>query len=101
VRRFRSRAGEIDIVCRQGEWLVFVEVKTRRGEEIAAPSEAVDRVKQRHMSKVALDYLRLLHYPEVRFRFDIVEVIWPAGSRKPVEVRVIQDAFEMSEPYVY
>jgi putative endonuclease len=101
VRRFRSRAGEIDIVCRQGEWLVFVEVKTRRGEEIAAPSEAVDRVKQRHMSKVALDYLRLLHYPEVRFRFDIVEVIWPAGRRKPVEMRIIQDAFEMSEPYIY
>lgn len=101
VRRFRSRAGEIDIVCRHGEWLVFVEVKTRRGEEIAAPSEAVDRAKQRHMSKVALDYLRLLHYPEVRFRFDIVEVIWPFGARKPFAVRVIQDAFEMSEPYVY
>lgn len=101
VRRFRSRAGEIDIVCRHGAWLVFVEVKTRRGEEIAAPSEAVDRTKQRHMSKVALDYLRLLHYPEVRFRFDIVEVIWPAGLGKPSAVRLIPDAFEMSEPYLY
>jgi putative endonuclease len=101
VRRFRSRAGEIDLVCRDGEWLVFVEVKTRRGEEIATPSEAVDLAKQRHMAKVALDYLRLLHYPEVRFRFDVVEVIWPAGTPKPETMRLIRDAFEMPEPYIY
>jgi putative endonuclease len=101
VRRFRSRAGEIDLVCRDGEWLVFVEVKTRVNEDLGAPSEAVDATKQRHMSKVALDYLRLLGYPEVPFRFDIAEVILPKGARRPSEVRVIQNAFEMSEPYVY
>lgn len=101
VRRFRSRAGEIDIVCRHGEWLVFVEVKTRVNEDLGAPSEAVDRTKQRHMSKVALDYLRLLRYPEVKFRFDIVEVLMQHGARKPDDIRLIQDAFEMSEPYIY
>jgi len=101
VRRFRSRAGEIDIVCRDGEWLVFVEVKTRVNEDLGAPSEAVDAAKQRHMSKVALDYLRLLGYPEINFRFDIVEVILPKGAHRPDDVRLIQNAFEMSEPYVY
>ncbi len=101
VRRFRSRSGEIDIVCRDGDWLVFVEVKTRVNEDLGAPSEAVDRTKQRHMSKIALDYLRLLHYPQIKFRFDIVEVLMQHGARKPDEVRIIQDAFEMSEPYTY
>jgi putative endonuclease len=101
VRRFRSRAGEIDIVCRDGEWLVFVEVKTRVSEELGAPSEAVDVKKQRHMCKVALDYLRLLGYPEIKFRFDIVEVVLPKGVRRPENVRLIRNAFEMTEPYMY
>jgi len=101
VRRFRSRSGEIDLICRDGDWLVFVEVKTRVDEAFGAPSEAVDRTKQRHISKVALDYLRRLRYPEVKFRFDIVEVLMQHGTRKPDDIRLIQDAFEMSEPYMY
>jgi putative endonuclease len=101
VRRFKSRAGEIDIVCRRGEWLVFVEVKTRKSDDFGAPSESVNREKQRHMSKVALDYLRLLKNPRVRFRFDIVEVILPAGATKPVDIRVIENAFDLSEPFIY
>ncbi len=101
VRRFRSHSGEIDIICRQKEWLVFVEVKARASDDFGAPSDAVDKTKQRHMSKVALEYLRLLGYPEVRFRFDIVEVILPPSSRKPTRLQIIPDAFEMSEPYMY
>ncbi|MCX7915939.1 MAG: YraN family protein [Verrucomicrobiae bacterium] len=101
VRRFRSKAGEIDLVCRDGNWLVFVEVKTRGDETFGAPSEAVDKQKQRHICRVALDYLRLLGYPEVLFRFDVVEVIFPKGARRPYQVRLIQNAFEMSEPYFY
>jgi len=81
--------------------LVFVEVKTRVNEDLGAPSEAVDATKQRHMSKVALDYLRLLGYPQIQFRFDIVEVILPKEARRPEDVRLIRNAFEMSEPYVY
>ncbi len=101
VRRFRTKAGEIDIVCRDGEWLVFVEVKTRVDESLGAPSEAVDVTKQRHMTKVALDYLQLLNYPEIKFRFDIVEVLMEYGARKPDTIRVIKDAFEMNKPYMY
>jgi putative endonuclease len=101
VRRFRTRSGEIDIVCRHQDWLVFVEVKTREDEQMGAPADAVDRIKQRHMTKVALDYLRLLDYPEVKFRFDIVEVLLQHGARKPNDIRLIQNAFEMSEPYMY
>jgi putative endonuclease len=101
TRRFKSRAGEIDIVCRRGDWLVFVEVKTRKGDEYGAPSEAVNREKQRRMSKVALDYLRLLGHPPIHWRFDIVEVIWPDGAERPAAIRRIENAFDLSEPFVY
>jgi putative endonuclease len=101
LRGFRSRSGEIDIVCRHKDWLVFVEVKTRESEQFGAPSEAVDERKQRHITKVALDYLRLLDNPPIKFRFDIVEVLMRNDARKPNEVSLIQNAFDLSEPYIY
>ena len=101
VPRFKTRAGEIDIVCRHGEWLVFVEVKTRKSDDFGLPSEAVTKEKQKHMSRVALEYLRLLDHPRIRFRFDIVEVILQDGVRQPTAIRLIQNAFDLSEPFVY
>ena len=101
VRRFRGHAGEIDIIARHGEWLVFVEVKTRKSEDFGAPSEAVNKRKQLHITKVALEYLRLLDNPRIRFRFDIVEVVWRDGAKKPDDVRVIENAFDLSEPFIY
>jgi putative endonuclease len=101
VRRFKSRGGEIDIVCRDGEWLVFVEVKTRMTEQFGAPSESVQREKQRNLSKAALDYLRLLDNPRIHWRFDIVEVVLRKEARKPDDIRLIQNAFDLSEPFIY
>ena len=101
VPRFKSRSGEIDLVCRDGEWLVFVEVKTRESDTYGTPSEAVNREKQKHMSKTALDYLRLLHHPQIRWRFDIVEVILRKEADQPDDIRLIQNAFDLTEPFVY
>jgi putative endonuclease len=101
VRRFKSRAGELDIVARQKDWLVFIEVKTRKTEQFGGPSEAVNREKQRHMSRVALDYLRLLDNPRIKFRFDIVEVLLRKDAQKPDDIRVIPNAFDLSEPFIY
>jgi putative endonuclease len=80
---------------------VFVEVKTRKTEEFGLPSEAVQREKQRNLSKAALDYLRLLGNPRIHFRFDIVEVIILDGAKKPGDIRLIQNAFDLSEPFIY
>jgi putative endonuclease len=99
-RNFKDRRGsEIDIVCRDGDTLVFVEVKTRRGEEFGRPVEAVSREKQMRVSKGGLAWLRLLDNPDVTFRFDVVEVLWPEEGDPSCEL--IQNAFQLSQPYIY
>ena len=99
-RNFKDRrGGEIDIVCRDGDTLVFVEVKTRSDERFGRPIDAVDRRKQMRVSKGGLAWLRLLDNPEVVFRFDVVEVLLPdEGSHR---CELIQNAFELSQPYIY
>ena len=56
-RRYRTRFGEIDIVARDGETTVFVEVKTRVGEQFGGGAEAVTAWKQRRITQMAVDYL--------------------------------------------
>jgi putative endonuclease len=99
-RNFRGRTGgEIDIVCRDGDTLVFVEVKTRTREDFGRPLDAVGREKQKRISRGALAWLRMLDNPEILFRFDVVEVI-VAESGEP-RIELIRDAFPLAEPYIY
>ena len=99
-RNFRAcGGGEIDIVCRDGDTLVFVEVKTRSDEDFGRPIEAVDRQKQLRVSKGGLAWLRLLDNPDIVFRFDVVEVLLPDDGVPHFEL--IQNAFELSQPYIY
>jgi len=99
-RNFKDRrGGEIDLVCRDAETLVFVEVKTRRDEQFGRPLEAVDPQKQMRVSKGALAWLRLLDNPDITFRFDVVEVFLPGAGEPRYEL--IQNAFELSQPYIY
>jgi putative endonuclease len=99
-RNFRGRrGGEIDLVCRDDDTLVFVEVKTRTREDFGRPSDAVKRQKQRRISLGALAWLRLLGNPDVTFRFDIVEVV-VAQDAKP-RIELIRNAFQLPAPYIY
>lgn len=98
VCRYRCRFGEIDLTARDGDTLVFVEVKTRSSSDFGAPSLAVTAAKQKHISRVALDYLRRLKQPPAAVRFDIVEVI---HSDNRFEFQHIEDAFPLSEPFIY
>ncbi|PYJ20953.1 MAG: YraN family protein [Verrucomicrobia bacterium] len=100
VRNFRGRSGgEIDIVCRNNDTLVFVEVKTRARQDFGRPVEAVDREKQKRISRGALAWLRMLDNPDILFRFDVVEVII-ADNAKP-RMELIKNAFPLSRPYLY
>ena len=95
---FRAR-GETDLIFRDGEVLVFVEVKTRSSDEWIRPARAVDLRKRRLLTQTALDYLRLLRHPAVNVRFDIVEVLMSDGRVR--EIRHLPNTFAMSPPYRY
>jgi len=96
---FHSAHGEIDLIFRDGEGLVFVEVKTRSSEAWTRPAAAVDARKRRLLSRTALDYLRRLNHPPVKFRFDIVEVLLVDDVVR--EIRHLPNAFALSRPYRY
>jgi putative endonuclease len=96
---FRTPRGEIDLVFRDADCLVFVEVKTRSSEEWARPAAAVDKERRGRLTRAALDYLRLLKNPQVKIRFDIVEVL--LQDNRVREVRHLPNAFAMERPYRY
>jgi len=96
---FRSPRGEIDLVFREQDCLVFIEVKTRSSEEWSRPAAAVNRERRQRLTRAALDYLRLLKNPAVKIRFDIVEVLLANGDVK--EVRHLPNTFAMEKPYRY
>jgi putative endonuclease len=97
-RNFRgAKGGEIDLVCRHGDTLVFVEVKTRSSEDFGRPFEAVDPKKRRRIVQGAMAWLRLIDLPDLAFRFDVVEVLLP----EPAEIRVIENAFGLPSNYYY
>ena len=96
---FRSARGEIDLIFRDEDCLAFVEVKTRSSEDWTRPAAAVDARKRRLLSQTALDYLRLLKNPQVKIRFDIVEVLLRDGA--VCEVRHLPNTFPMEKPYRY
>jgi putative endonuclease len=96
---FRGRDGEIDLVFRDQDCLVFVEVKTRSSASWTRHEIAVDRAKMRRISLVALEYLQRVGNPRVKVRFDIVEVLLEAGEVG--EVRHIPHAFELAAPFDY
>jgi putative endonuclease len=96
---FRSPRGEIDLIFRAQDCLVFIEVKTRSSEEWSRPAAAVDKERRQRLTRAALDYLRLLKNPMVKIRFDIVEVLLADGDVK--EVRHLPNTFAMEKPYRY
>jgi putative endonuclease len=96
---FRSPRGEIDLVFRDQDCLVFVEVKARSSEDWVRPAAAVNARKRRLLSLCALDYLKRLKNPPVKVRFDIVEVLLQDGAVR--EVRHLPNTFPLSRPYRY
>jgi len=90
-RNFRCQHGEIDIVAEDGQDLVFVEVKTRRGNAFGRPEEAVNVRKQRKIVQVATYYLDLHECFERSWRVDVVAVQLSTGG-KLEEIRIYQHA---------
>ena len=92
ARRYRTRLGEIDIVARDADTIVFVEVKARAGDEFGGGAVAVTGWKQRRLTMMAMDYLARHRLEKLRCRFDVVTVDVVQGSAPRIEV--YQHAFD-------
>lgn len=88
---YRCAIGEIDVIAREKDDLVFVEVKTRKSGEMGYPEEAVGIKKQKKMSQLALWYLQNEAINNVNARFDVVAV---TVSEIKNEIRLIKNAFD-------
>ncbi len=91
-RNYRCRHGEIDIIARRKNVLIFVEVKTRRSSAFGSPLEAVSLKKQRSISAVAQAYLQHSRLSGSAARFDVIAIL--LGSGAP-EIEHIENAFEL------
>lgn len=91
ARRYRTRFGEIDIVARDGEMLVFVEVKARDGERFGDGAEAVTPWKQRRVTNMAVDYIARHRLYDRPCRFDVVAI---DVSVAPPRIEVYANAFD-------
>lgn len=84
IRNYRVRGGEIDIIARQGNLLIFVEVKTRQSDDFAPPYRQVTFRKQKRLKRAAGVYMA--HYDHrPQHRFDIVSIVWPDQGQPQIE----------------
>lgn len=85
-----GRIGEIDIIARDGEYICFIEVKTRKTAVYGLPREAVTLHKQKKIRQIASIYLANTGNSNKSVRFDVVEIIWD-GNKTTIDL--IKNAF--------
>jgi putative endonuclease len=88
---YRRRSGEIDLIAREGDCLVFVEVRCKRTTEFGSPAESITAAKMRKLVTTAEHYLEEQGLENAACRFDVVEVV--AADGKLVVKEVLRDAF--------
>lgn len=97
---YRCRFGEIDIIAREGDTLVFVEVKTRSSGAVMLPREAVTSSKQKKLCRAALHYLGQ-NAGEASVRFDVIEVIVGGSFSASARINHIKHAFEAGDGHAF
>ncbi|MEG0509624.1 MAG: YraN family protein [Eubacterium sp.] len=94
-RNYKKKTGEIDLITKQGDTVVFTEVKLRRTLKFGSPAQAVDYRKQQRIIKTALWYLQEKNLFDYNVRFDIIEILGDPSA--DVKVNHIENAFLMQE----
>jgi putative endonuclease len=94
-KNYVCKMGEMDIVAKEKDTLVFIEVKTRTSTHFGPPQLAVNFWKQRQLSKVALNYLNEKKLQDMKSRFDVVAIL--LGQEKE-KIELIKDAFDLNWP---
>lgn len=92
---YRGRLGEIDLIAEDGNYLVFIEVKTRGSLAFGHPLESIDTRKQRQLIRVACEYLAQCDGEDRICRFDAVSIL-QSGEQAP-KLELIKNAFELNE----
>lgn len=93
ARNYRTPVGEIDIIARNRRYLVFVEVKTRRGIGYGTPQEAVGQRKQRQILRTAHWYLQGNRWTQLQPRFDVMGILCQSDGSARIDH--IADAFSL------
>ena len=93
-RNFRCKAGEVDIIAKDGKTLVFVEVKARRSLAFGPPQMAVTPVKQRQISKAALTWLAKHRLQDAGARFDVIAIL--LRDHEVPQIEHFKDAFDLA-----
>jgi len=91
-RNYKLRCGEIDIIAKEGEYICFIEVKTRTSAFFAEPYESVDYRKQKKLCRIAETWLSRHEPPDAPCRFDIISILFNRSIGLK-EINHIKDAF--------
>jgi putative endonuclease len=94
-KNYRGRTGEIDIVAREGDTIVFVEVKARRNLAYGPPQLAVTPFKQRQISRTALTWLAHRKKANAIARFDVIAILVP--DHEVPQIEHIRNAFDVTK----
>ena len=94
-QNYVCKMGEMDLIAKEKDTLVFIEVKTRTSTAFGLPQLAVNSSKQRQLSKVALYFLKEKKLEDVKARFDVVAIILGQNGE---EIELIKDAFDLNWP---
>jgi putative endonuclease len=93
---YRTPLGEIDIIARDKDTLVFAEVKARHSDRYGSPKWAITPQKKRKLSMLALYYLKTAHLMHQKARFDVVSIL--AHGPDKWDIEIIKNAFDLSYP---
>jgi len=92
-QNYRTKFGEIDIIAKEKDTIVFVEVKARSNENFGNPKLGVNKKKQKQISMVALYYLKTTNQSKAKARFDVVSFSLKTDTPK---IEIIKNAFELA-----
>lgn len=94
-QNYKKPSGEIDIITRDGDTMVFIEVKFRKNLEFGYPREAVNRTKQKRIMKTALWYLKEKKLEDINVRFDVIEIYFEQNEKQVINH--FEGAFSFSQ----
>ena len=89
---FRNKFGEIDIICKKNNLLIFCEIKSRYSNSFGSPIESITCYKQKQIIKLSELYLISKKYYNFNVRYDIIEVIFNTITSSHI-INHVQDAF--------